>query len=160
MLSEAERQEIEAEMQRYPEKRAACIGAMKIIQRHRGWVSDDALRDIGDLMDISVAKLDGIAAFYNGILRKPVGQHVVYLCDSVSCWILGYEQIRARIEAMLGIGLGETTKDGRFTLLPPNVCLGDCGHAPVMMVDENLHHDLDPDTAGCILEEYRRQELP
>ncbi len=159
MLSESERQEIEAEMQHYPDKRAACIDAMKIVQRHRGWVSDEALKDIGEFLGMSVALLDGVATFYNGIFRKPVGRHVVYLCNSVTCWIMGYEAVRARVEEMLGVGLGETTTDGCFTLLP-NVCLGDCDHAPTMMVDEDLHDDLDPATVGDILETYRQQECP
>ena len=87
-------------------------------------------------------ELDGVATFYNLIFRKPVGRHVIMLCDSVSCWIMGYERLRAQPDDAAGHRLGETTADGRFTLLPI-VCLGACDHAPAMMIDDDLHGDLD-----------------
>jgi len=153
-LSAEERREIEAEFPRYPTRRAICIDAMKIVQRHRGWVSDESLEDIADLLEMSVDELDGVATFYNLLFRKPVGRHVVLLCDSVSCWIMGYDRLRERLCSKLGAGLGETTADGRFTLLPI-VCLGTCDHAPAMMVDEDLHRDLDPEKAEEALENYK-----
>ena len=154
MLTAEERQEIEAELARYPTKEAVCIDAMKIVQRHRGWVSDESIRDIGELLEMSPADLDGVATFYNLIFRKPVGRHVVMLCDSVSCWIMGYERMREHLTGRLGIQFGETTPDNRFTLLPI-VCLGACDHAPAMMVDNELHSDLDPDRIDQVLEEYK-----
>jgi len=72
MLTPEERQEIEAEMDRYPTREAVCIDAMKIVQRHRGWVSDESIREIGELLQMSCADLDGVATFYNLIFRKPV----------------------------------------------------------------------------------------
>jgi len=152
MLTAEERQEIEGELARYPTKRAVCIDAMKIVQRHRGWVSDESLRDIGELLEMSAADLDGLATFYNLIFRKPVGRHVVMLCDSVSCWIMGYERMREHLISRLGIQFGETTPDNRFTLLPI-VCLGACDHAPAMIVNNNLHGDLDLDKIDKLLEE-------
>ena len=98
--------------------------------------------------------LDSVATFYNLIYRKPVGRHVILLCNSVSCWILGYERLRQRLGERLGIQLGETTPDGRFTLLPI-VCLGTCDHAPALMIDNDLHRDLTPESVDRILEEYR-----
>jgi len=153
MLTEKERQEIEAEIPRYPQKSAVCIEAMKIVQQHRGWVSDEAIRDIAELLQMTPEELDGIATFYNLIFRKPVGRHVIFICDSVSCWIMGYERMREHLTARLGIGLGETTRDGRFTLLPI-VCLGACDHAPALMIDNDLHGDLDPEKIDTILENY------
>jgi NADH-quinone oxidoreductase subunit E len=94
MLTAEEREEIEAEMARYPTREAVCIEAMKIVQRHRGWVSDESIRDIGELLQMSSADLDGVATFYNLIFRKPVSPHVIMLCDSVSCWFMGYDRIR------------------------------------------------------------------
>jgi NADH-quinone oxidoreductase subunit E len=153
-LSAEERREIEAEFAHYPTKRAVCIDAMKIVQRHRGWISDESLQDIAQLLEMSLDELDGVATFYNLLYRKPVGRHVVLLCDSVSCWIMGYDRLRERLCSKLGVGLGETTSDGRFTLLPI-VCLGTCDHAPAMIVDEDLHRDLDPDGAEKALENYK-----
>ena len=152
MLTAEERQEIEGELAHYLTKQAVCIGAMKIVQRHRGWVSDESLRDIGELLEMSPADLDGVATFYNLIFRKPVGRHVVMLCDSVSCWIMGYERMREHLTSRLGIQFGETTPDNRFTLLPI-VCLGACDHAPAMIVNNNLHGDLDRDKIDKLLEE-------
>jgi NADH-quinone oxidoreductase subunit E len=151
MLTAEERQEIEAEMARYPTKEAIRLGAMKIVQRHRGWVSDESIRDLGELLHASPADLDSLATFYNLIFRKPVGRHVIMLCDSVSCWIMGYDRIRQHLTERLGIGFGETTPDNRFTLLPI-VCLGACEQAPAMTVDNTLRGNLDPARIDSLLE--------
>ncbi len=154
MLSPEEQNEIQAELAHYPDKRSVCIDAMKIVQRHRGWVSDDALRDIAAFLEMSVDDLDGVATFYNLIFRKAVGRHVIKVCDSVSCWIMGYGRVREHLQLRLGVGLGETTPDQRFTLLPI-VCLGACDHAPALMIDEDLHCDLDVHKLDGLLDQYR-----
>jgi NADH-quinone oxidoreductase subunit E len=154
VLSAEERREIEDVMQHYPDKRSVCIDALKIVQQHRGWVSDEALADAAEFLEMSRDELDSVATFYNAIFRRPVGRHVILACDSVSCWIMGYERVRGHLASKLGIEPGQTTADGRFTLLP-NVCLGACDHAPVMMIDDDLHHDVDPDRLGDVLERYR-----
>ena len=156
MLTDAERQEIESHLADYPYKRAACIEALKIVQRQRGWVSDENIKDVAALLEMTPDELDNVATFYSLIFRQPVGRHVILLCDSVSCWIMGYPDIRRRIKERLGIALGETTPDGNYTLLPV-VCLGDCDHAPVMMIDDDHHNDLDQEKLDRILETYRRE---
>jgi len=154
MLSDEERREIEEELSHYDYKRAACIEALKIVQRHRGWVSDESIHDLAPVLEMSPDELDNVATFYNLIYRQPVGEHVILLCDSVSCWLMGYDQILARLKERLGVDLGETTQDNKFTLLPM-VCLGTCDHAPAMMIDDELYRDLNPDKVDQILEEYR-----
>ena len=126
---------------------------MKIVQRHRGWVCDESIRDMSELLNATPADLDSLATFYNLIFRKPVGRHVILLCDSVSCWTLGYDAIREHLKAKLCIGLGETSADGRFTLLPAS-CLGACDLAPVMMVDEELYGNLTPPKVDEILAKF------
>lgn len=153
MLSDVERKEIEAELAHYEYKRAACIEALKILQRHRRWISDEGLRDLAQILDMSVDELDNVATFYNLIYRQPVGENVILLCDSISCWLMGYERVRNHLQERLGIGLGETTADDRFTLLPM-VCLGTCDHAPAMMIGEELYRDLDEEKIDRILSEY------
>jgi NADH-quinone oxidoreductase subunit E len=153
MLTEQEIEEIQAEYPHYEQRQALSVEALKIVQRHQGWVSDEALTDVARLLEMDVAELDAVATFYNLIFRKPTGRHVILVCNSVSCWVMGGETVRERLEARLGIGLGETTADGRFTLLPV-VCLGACHQAPAMMIDDDLHHDLDPDKIDAILETY------
>lgn len=153
MLTPEEVAEIEAQFPRYEEKRAVCIEALKILQRHRGWVSDEALADVAELLEMTVDELDAVATFYNLIFRKPVGRHVILVCNSVSCWVMGSETVFQHLRERLGIGLGETSADGRFTLLP-NVCLGACDHAPVMMIDDELHGELDLKKIDKILAKY------
>jgi NADH-quinone oxidoreductase subunit E len=154
MLTAEEIDEIEAEAAHYPKREAVCIDALRIVQRHRGWVSDESIRDIAGHLGLSSTDLDSVATFYNLIFRKPVGRHVIMACDSVSCWIMGYERMRKHLRERLGIELGETTPDNRFTLLPI-VCLGCCDRAPPMMVDRDLHGDLDPQKIDAALEKYK-----
>jgi NADH-quinone oxidoreductase subunit E len=154
MLSVEEINEIAAETAHYPKREAGCIDALKIVQRHRGWISDESVHDIAVHLGMSSTDVDSVATFYNLIYRKPVGRHVITICDSVSCWIMGYEQMRKHLHERLGIGFGETTRDNRFTLLP-TVCLGCCDHAPAMMIDSDLHSDLDPKKIDAQLENYK-----
>lgn len=153
MLSSEERAEIEAEQAKVPTREAVGIEAMKIVQRHRGWVSDEALADVAEHLGMSFEDLDGVATFYNLIFRRPVGRHVILVCDSVSCWILDSDSLARRLEQRLGVPLGGTTPDGRFTLLP-SVCLGACDRAPVMMIGPDLHENVDPDRIDEILSRY------
>ncbi len=141
-LSAAEIEDIREEMSHYEDPKAASIEALKIVQKQHGWVSDQNIKAIAHLLEMSPDQLDSVATFYNLIYRKPVGEKVIHYCDSVSCWLLGAEQVRERISQRLGIGLAETTEDGRFTLLPI-VCLGACDHAPVIMVGDELIEDVD-----------------
>jgi NADH-quinone oxidoreductase subunit E len=153
VLSSEELKEINEELAHYPRKDAVCIDAMLVIQRHRGWVSDESLRDLAEVLGMSLADLDGVATFYNLIRRKQVGRHVALICDSVSCWIMGCERVRDQLCSKLGATLGSSTADGRFTLLPI-VCLGACDHAPAMLIDGDLHVDLDEHRLDQVLEKY------
>ena len=154
VLSDEEVREVEAECAHLPDRQSAAIDAMMIVQRHRGWVSDESLYAIARLLGMSPENLDSIATFYNLIYRKPVGRHVVMVCDSVSCYVMGADGLRKAVEEHLGIGLGETTEDNRFTLLPI-VCLGACDRAPTMMIDDELIGDVN---AGGLSEIFARFE--
>ena len=153
MLSATEMEEIRQAVDHAETPRSACLDAMKAVQRHRGYVSDASLVDLSKVLGMDVAELDSVATFYNLIFRKPVGEHVILLCDSVSCWIMGYDTLADHLKQRLGIGFGETTADGRFTLLP-HVCLGACDRAPVMMIDEELFVELDAEKIDGILASF------
>ncbi len=140
-LSQEELQAIDAEIAHVPYRDAVAIDALKIVQAHRGWVSDESLSAISAHLHMSADELDGIATFYNLIYRRPVGDKVILLCNSISCWIKGCDNLQQRITEELGVELGETTSDNRYTLLPVT-CLGACDKAPVMMVGDELHEDL------------------
>lgn len=142
MLSAEELKEIEQELSHYEQPSAATIEALKIVQKHRGWVSDEAVQAIAEKLKTSAADVDAVATFYNLIFRRPVGRHVIFLCDSVSCYVMGYEGLRAKIEKKLGIKYGQTTPDNRFTLLPI-CCLGTCDRAPAMLIDQDTHRNLE-----------------
>jgi NADH-quinone oxidoreductase subunit E len=153
MLTAEEHQEIATKLAEYPTRQAMSIESMLIVQRHRGWVSDENLKDLSELLGLSIADFDGVATFYNLIRRKPVGRHVALICDSVSCWIMGCDRVRDRLCSTLGTPMGGTTADGRFTLLPI-VCLGACDHAPAMMIDGTLYEDLDEQRIEEVVAQY------
>ena len=154
MLSEEEKILIEREMLKFPVKSAASIEALKIVQDKQRWVSDESMTDVAEILEMSVTELENVASFYNLIFRKPVGRHVILLCDSISCWVMGSEGILALLSKKLGISFGETTEDDRFTMLPVQ-CLGTCDHAPAMMVDNDLYNDLTAEKIDEILQKYR-----
>ena len=154
MLTEQEQHELAEELSHMPQKRA-CVGeALKIVQRRRGWVDDQALADVAEALEMSPAEVDAVATFYNLIFRRPVGRHVILLCDSISCYVTGYENMKDHLVRKLGIDFGQTTADGRFTLLPV-CCLGACDKAPAMMIDQDLHGPIDPRNVDGILEQYK-----
>ena len=153
MLSEEEIKEIQEEIKQYPYPAVACIDALKIVQHHRGWVSDESVKDIAQILSISNEEVDGIATFYSRIYRKPVGRNVILICDSVSCMIMGYESLYEHISKKLGISFGGTTSDGRFTLLP-NSCLGDCDNAPALMINNDLFNRITVEKIDELLKRY------
>jgi NADH-quinone oxidoreductase subunit E len=154
MITDDEKKAIDMASAHYSNRQAVGIEALKMVQAEQGWISDDDLADIANHLGMTPAELDGVATFHNLIYRHPVGRHVIHICDSVSCWIMGYQQVQQQIEAQLGIGMGQTTADGRFTILPIP-CLGCCDHSPTLMIDDQLHEDVSPDRVPSILEAYR-----
>lgn len=153
MLTATEIAEIDHEVSLVPMPRAAGIEALKIVQQHRGWVSDESLQATAAHLGMSAEELDSVATFYNLIFRQPVGRHVILLCDSISCWVMGYEALRESLMQQLGIRYGETTADGRFTLLP-NVCLGTCDCAPALMIGPDLYQRVQPGQLEELLSRY------
>lgn len=154
VLSETERSAIEHEMHHYEDPRAASIEALKIVQKARGWVPDGAADAIGAVLGIPASDVEGVATFYSQIFRQPVGRHVIRVCDSMTCYIGGHESMVSEMQKQLGIGLGQTTSDERFTLLPV-CCLGNCDKAPAVMIDDDTFGDVQPDGVAKLLEAYK-----
>jgi NADH-quinone oxidoreductase subunit E len=152
VLSPEELHEIDHELTLYPDRRAVGLEALKIVQKHQGWVSDESLLAVANYLGMSAHELDGVATFFNLIFRQPVGRKVMLFCDSVSCYIMGCEKIKAHITERLGIDYGETTADGEYTLLPVP-CLGDCDRAPVMLMAGEQIRNLTPEKIDAILAE-------
>ena len=153
-LSDAERAAIEHEMHHYEDPRAASIEALKIVQKARGWVPDGAADAIGEILGIPASDVEGVATFYSQIFRQPVGRHIIRVCDSMTCYIGGHESVVAEMHKQLGIGLGQTSADERFTLLPV-CCLGNCDKAPAVMIDDDTYGNLDGDSVAELLESYQ-----
>lgn len=154
MLTDEEKKEIQEEIKHYPIKKAASIEALKVVQKHRGWVSDEGIKDIAAELEMSAEELDSVATFYNLVFRKPVGKNIILMCDSISCWVMGYERLYDHLKKKLGVQFGQTTKDNRFTLLTIP-CLGTCDRAPALMINNDLHRDLTPEKLDKILEKYK-----
>ncbi len=154
MLSEEEKKEIQEEVIQYPYPSAACIDALKIVQHHQGWVSDESVKDIALFLQMSNEDVNSVATFYSRIYRNPVGRNVILLCDGISCMIMGYDSIYDTISRKLGIQFGETTADGRYTLLPIS-CLGDCDYAPTMMINNDHYHHLTKEKIAELLDNYK-----
>ena len=153
MLTEIEIEAINHEVSVAPYKKAAVIEALKIVQNQRGWVSDESVEAVAEHLEMSPAEVDSVATFYNLIFRKPVGRHVILLCDSISCYVMDYQKIYEGLQEQLNIRFGQTTTDQRFTLLP-NACLGCCDHAPALMIDEDLYRDVKVEELKNILLKY------
>lgn len=153
VLHPEDRQAIEHEREHYEQPQAACIEALKIVQRRHGWVPDAAIPAIAAVLGIGAASVEGVATFYSLIFRQPVGRHVILICDSSSCFLTDYEALRDAFSVELGIGFGETTPDDRFTLLPV-CCLGACDRGPALMIDDDTYGPVSPDDVADLLEGY------
>lgn len=134
--------------------REAAVDVMKELQRHYGWLTDEALDEASQLLGLSLLEVEELATFYEMIYRRPVGRHVVHVCDSISCWALGGETLLESLAHLLEIDPGSTTTDGAITLLPCS-CLGNCGEAPCIMVDEKQFGRMTLETGAQIIASLR-----
>lgn len=148
-----DREEILHSIHHYDDPRAASIDALKIVQKRHGWVPDEAIDAIGGILGIPGSDVEGVATFYNLIFRRPVGRHVIKVCDSIGCFLTGYEELTAAIKKHLAIEYGQTTTDGRFTLLPI-CCLGNCDKGPTLMIDNDTHGPVNVADVPALLERY------
>jgi len=157
MIPEPLRHELEQRIAHAVTPREAAVDVMKELQRHYGWLTDEAVREAAELLGLSPLQVEELATFYEMIYRRPVGRHVIHVCDSISCWSMGGETLLKQFEELLGIKTGTTTPDGLFTLLPC-CCLGNCGNAPAVMVAERQFGPMTPASSRALLEELRTTE--
>ena len=150
-FSDSGRREFEALLARYPDKEAAILPALYIAQREFGYVSDDAIFYIAGLLGVPPSQIEGVATFYTMYNRKAVGKYHVQVCRNISCSLLGAEHLIAHVSQKLGIKPGETTPDGKFTLSTAE-CLGSCGTAPVMQVNDDCHENLTEEKIDALLD--------
>lgn len=147
MITEQLKADLEQRVAHAVTNREAAVDVMKELQRHYGWLTDEALEYASQLLGLSSLQVEELATFYEMIYRRPVGRHVVHVCDSISCWAVGGETLLASLAELLEVTLGGTTADGVITLLPCS-CLGNCGEAPCMMVGEKQFGRMTPETGA------------
>lgn len=155
-LSEEEKREIDLEFSHYEDRASVGLEALRIVQKHRGWVSDQSLQAVSDYLQIPPAQLESVATYFQLIFRQPVGKEVMLLCKSASCWIMGCSKLQVHIRNRLQIAPGQTSEDGIFTLLE-TPCLGDCDKAPVMLIGEEMHRNLTDESIDGIIEKKIEQ---
>jgi NADH-quinone oxidoreductase E subunit len=146
--------EIRSVAEQYPESRSAILPALRLAQERYGWLSPDALREVGEALDVTPAYCQAVASFYDMYHLEPVGRHLVEVCTNVSCALAGAQQVLEGFESALGCRAGETTEDGETTLRTIE-CLGGCGWATVVAVDHHYRLHVKPEDVPVIVEELR-----
>ena len=152
VFSETGRAEFERLLTRYPDRKAVILPALHLAQKEFGYVSDEAIAYIAGLVGTSSSEIEGVATFYTMYNRKPVGKYHVQICRNISCSLLGAEHLIEHVSKKLGVRPGETTPDGKFTLTKVE-CLGSCGTAPVMQVNDEYHENLTVESIDRILDQ-------
>jgi NADH-quinone oxidoreductase subunit E len=136
--------------------REAAVDVMKALQAHYGWLTDEAVVEAAGLLGLSPLQVEELATFYEMIYRRPVGQNVIHVCDSISCWAMGGETLLSHLSGLLTIKPGETTPDGIFTLLPC-CCLGNCGEAPTLMIGDTICGRVTVENVATLIEQQRKR---
>jgi NADH-quinone oxidoreductase subunit E len=151
VLNEAQERELAEILSRYPNKMAACIPVLHLCQAVNGnWLSPEAIQFVATRLDLSTAHVKGVVTFYSLFNEHPPGKHQVWVCRTLSCALRGSDEILAHCQRRLGVGVGQTTADGKFTLRTAE-CLASCGTAPMMQVDKTYYEGLTLEKVDQIL---------
>jgi len=142
-------------LSRYPNKMAATIPVLHLCQDQNGWISQDVIDFVAQRLEVTTAHVQGVVTFYTLFNQKPVGKHTVWVCHTLSCALMGADEVLHHCEKKLGIHVGETTKDGKVTLRTAE-CLAACGQAPMMQVDKTYHENLKLADVDRILDGLRK----
>jgi NADH-quinone oxidoreductase subunit E len=157
MLSDNAKTDIQKLMATYPDKRSAVMPALHLAQREIGWLPDEAIREIAEMIGLSKTEVNSLATFYTMYARKKQGKHTIMFCTDLPCALRGAEQMLGHFEHKLGCKAGHTSADGAITLKEAE-CLGGCDHAPVMLVDGMEHlQDLTIEKLDEIVERLRNK---
>lgn len=155
MLSQQAKSEIQKLITQYPDKRSAVMPALHLAQHEIGWLPDQVLQEIGDLLGLSKTEVNGVAMFYTMYAREKPGKHTLMFCTDLPCALRGADEMLAHLERAVGCQAGETSADGKITLKAAE-CLGGCDHAPVMLIDGAEHaQDLTNAKLDAIVERLK-----
>jgi NADH-quinone oxidoreductase subunit E len=155
MISEATQKRCGELVKRYPEKRSALIPILHEVQAEAGYLSPEAVEWVAGYLGLSPADVMSVASFYDMLSLEPVGKHLIYVCQNLTCTLLGAEKLIRHLESKLGVRMGETTPDGKITLKRME-CLASCGTAPSIQVDGVYHHQVTPERLDALLDELGR----
>ncbi|GFO67705.1 NADH-quinone oxidoreductase subunit E [Geomonas limicola] len=151
MIPEQLKKTLEARVAHAFSAREAAVDVMKDLQFHYGWLTDEAVGEAAEILGLSRLQVEELATFYEMIYRRPVGNKMIHICDSISCWNAGYEKILDHLKARLGVEVGGTTADGQFTLVPC-CCMGRCGDGPLISIGSTIYDNLTPELVDQALE--------
>jgi NADH-quinone oxidoreductase subunit E len=154
MLSTETQQKIESLKKVYETHQSALIPALHVAQADQGWLSEETQREVAQLLGLTVQSVRQVVTFYTMFHQKPVGRHLIQVCRNLSCSLLGGQRLQSQIQEKLKIGDGETTEDGRFTYVSVE-CLGSCGTAPVLMVNDRYHENVTAPQVDRLLDELK-----
>ncbi|MGE0823306.1 MAG: NADH-quinone oxidoreductase subunit NuoE [Candidatus Binatia bacterium] len=154
-FSETTKAEFENILTRYPNKRAAILPTFWLAQKEFGYLSTEAMEYVAKLLELSPAYVGAVASFYTMFNKEPVGKYHVQVCTNLSCTLMGAEAIVACLEKKLGIEIGQTTADKKFTLSEVE-CLGSCGTAPVAQINDDYHENLTSESVVQLIEQLAK----
>jgi NADH-quinone oxidoreductase subunit E len=150
------KQDLEHLLSESDHPRELVINIMYALQKHYGYLSDEAVEEAAALLDMTPLEIEELATFYDFIYREPVGKFVIHVCDGVVCWMFHEGSVFDYLCKKLGVCAGEVTADGMFTVLP-SACLGYCDQAPAMLINGVFYGPLTPEKIDEILEKLRRE---
>lgn len=156
VLSKKVLDEIEHLASVYPARPAILLPVLHAVQHELGYISDEAKVEIAEKVGVPLSRVQEVVTFYTMFHEKPVGKHLLVVCTNMTCGLMGGESLCQYLSEKLDVKPGETTRDGKFTLIRTNECLADCAHPPMMQVNERYHSCLTKEKADRLLEELGR----
>jgi NADH-quinone oxidoreductase subunit E len=156
MLTDQERAHLQDHIAAYPERRAGALYTLQFLQRKAGYLSDEAVNEAAHLTGLSATQLDELITFYTLLHRRPTGKHMIRICDSIACHLAGAGELLSEAERILGVRLGDNSRDGAVTVVP-SICLGLCDRAPAALVDESAAGPLDTPGLESLIADFRKE---
>ena len=155
VLTGERREKLEQLLQRYETRRAGVLPALWMVQHARGWISDDAMAEVAELLDLTPAYVKGVVTFYTMYHQHPVGEHFIQVCTTTCCNLVGAEVVVEALLEQTGCKeLGATSPDGKYTVVEVE-CLGACGFPTPVMVNDDFIESVTPESVSELLERYK-----
>ena len=141
----------------YPDSRSAVLPALRLAQERHGWLPPEAFREVADALDLTPAYCESIASFYEQFHREPVGRTLIEVCTNLPCAVVGAQRVIEAFESECGLGAGETSPDGVFTVRPIE-CLGGCGFGTIVMIDNRYRERVHAEDVPALVRELRERQ--